>query len=70
MLEGRRIGRRPLDIDRAAVLRDRAAGKSLSTVAKAHGISRSMNLANTPNPVADGPRSRTCQAQLATIIWS
>ena len=41
-LEGRRIGRRPLDIDRDAVLRDRAAGQSLSTVAKAHGISRSM----------------------------
>jgi DNA invertase Pin-like site-specific DNA recombinase len=41
-LEGRHIGRRPLDIDRAAVLRDRDRGLSLSEVAKAHGISRAM----------------------------
>lgn len=39
-LEGRHIGRRPLDIDRAAVVRDRARGMSLTDVAKAHGISR------------------------------
>ena len=39
-LEGRHIGRRPLDIDRAAVVRDRARGISLTDVAKAHGISR------------------------------
>lgn len=41
-LEGRHIGRRPLDIDRAAVLRDRDRGLSLTDVAKAHGISRAM----------------------------
>ncbi len=41
-LEGRHIGRRPLDIDRAAVLRDRDHGLSLTEVAKAHGISRAM----------------------------
>ena len=41
-LEGRHIGRRPLDIDRAAVLRDRDRGLSLTEVAKAHGISRAM----------------------------
>ena len=41
-LEGRHIGRRPLDIDHAAVLRDRDRGLSLTQVAKAHGISRSM----------------------------
>ena len=41
-LEGRQIGRRPLDIDRAAVLRDRDQGISLTEVAKAHGISRAM----------------------------
>jgi DNA invertase Pin-like site-specific DNA recombinase len=39
-LEGRHIGRRPLDVDRAAVLRDRQQGLSLTEVAKAHRISR------------------------------
>ena len=37
-LEGRQIGRAPLDIDRAAVLRDR--GMSLTEIATAHRISR------------------------------
>lgn len=41
-LEGRQIGRRPLDIDRTAVLRDRNSGMSLTAVAKANGISRAM----------------------------
>ena len=41
-LEGRHIGRRPLDIDRTAVLHDRDRGLSLTDVAKAHGISRAM----------------------------
>jgi DNA invertase Pin-like site-specific DNA recombinase len=39
-LEGRHIGRRPLDIDRAAVLIDRNRGQSLSEIAKTHSISR------------------------------
>jgi DNA invertase Pin-like site-specific DNA recombinase len=39
-LEGRHIGRRPLNVDRAAVLRDRERGLSLTEVAKAHRISR------------------------------
>ncbi len=39
-LEGRRLGRRPLDVNLPAVLADRARGMSLSQVAKAHGISR------------------------------
>jgi DNA invertase Pin-like site-specific DNA recombinase len=41
-LEGRQIGRRPLDLDRAAILRDRDQGLSLSQVAKGHSISRAM----------------------------
>ena len=41
-LEGRQIGRRPLDVDREAVLRERDSGMSLTEVAKAHGISRAM----------------------------
>jgi DNA invertase Pin-like site-specific DNA recombinase len=39
-LEGRHIGRRPLEIDRIGVVRDRASGMSLAQVAKAHQISR------------------------------
>ena len=39
-LEGRRIGREPLNVDRQALLRDRALGMSLSELAKAYRISR------------------------------
>lgn len=39
-LEGRKLGRRPLEIDRAALLRDRARGLSLAQLAKAYRISR------------------------------
>ena len=39
-LEGRHIGRRPLEIDRAGIERDRASGMSLAEVAKAHRVSR------------------------------
>jgi DNA invertase Pin-like site-specific DNA recombinase len=39
-LEGRRIGRTPLDVDRAAIVRDRHSGQSFTTVAKKHFVSR------------------------------
>jgi DNA invertase Pin-like site-specific DNA recombinase len=39
-LEGRRIGRAPLDIDKEQVVRDRQSGMSLSRVARKHGVSR------------------------------
>src|ERR1700746_3681349 len=39
-LEGRQIGREPLDIDREQIVRDRFSGMSLSQVAKKHRISR------------------------------
>jgi len=39
-LEGRHIGRRPLELDRQAILRDRQRGQSLGQIAKAHRISR------------------------------
>jgi DNA invertase Pin-like site-specific DNA recombinase len=39
-LEGRHIGRRPLDLDREAIVRDRARGMSLGQLAKAYKISR------------------------------
>jgi DNA invertase Pin-like site-specific DNA recombinase len=38
--EGRRIGRKPLDLDREAIFRDRRRGLSLRQIAKAHRISR------------------------------
>jgi DNA invertase Pin-like site-specific DNA recombinase len=39
-LEGRHIGRKPLDLDREAILRDRQRGHSLSQLAKGHLVSR------------------------------
>jgi DNA invertase Pin-like site-specific DNA recombinase len=39
-LEGRRIGRAPLNVDRAAIIRDRLSGVSLTEVAKRHHVSR------------------------------
>jgi DNA invertase Pin-like site-specific DNA recombinase len=39
-LEGRRLGRPPLEVDREAVLLDRARGLSLTDLAKTHRISR------------------------------
>src|SRR5579862_3419653 len=39
-LEGRHIGRKPLDLDRAAILRDRQSGQSLAQLAKKYRISR------------------------------
>jgi DNA invertase Pin-like site-specific DNA recombinase len=39
-LEGRRIGRQPLQVNRALLLRDRERGLSLNQLAKAHGISK------------------------------
>jgi len=39
-LEGRRLGRPPLNVDRAALLRDRSRGQSLKQIAKLHGISK------------------------------
>jgi DNA invertase Pin-like site-specific DNA recombinase len=54
-LEGRHIGRRPLDIDRAALLRDRARGQSLSEIATTFRISRatvSRLIKQANNPIA------------------
>jgi DNA invertase Pin-like site-specific DNA recombinase len=39
-LEGRRIGRAPLDINRGQVVSDRCSGMSLTQIAKKHCISR------------------------------
>ena len=39
-LEGRRIGRSPLNVDKTALVGDRMAGMSLTKVAKKYGLSR------------------------------
>jgi DNA invertase Pin-like site-specific DNA recombinase len=39
-LEGRHIGRQPLELDRAAILRDRQHGRSLGQLAKTYRVSR------------------------------
>jgi DNA invertase Pin-like site-specific DNA recombinase len=40
-LEGFCLGRQPLDVDRAAIVRDRLSGESLTRVAKRYSVSRS-----------------------------
>jgi len=39
-LEGRHIGRQPLELDRAAILRERQHGRSLAQLAKTYRVSR------------------------------
>ena len=39
-LEGRQIGRQPLALDRAAILKDRQSGQSLSQLAQSYRVSR------------------------------
>lgn len=39
-LEGYRLGRTPLNVDRDAIVRDRLSGSSLTATAKKHGVSR------------------------------
>jgi len=39
-LEGRQIGRAPLQVNRAGLLLDRQKGMTLNQLAKAHGISK------------------------------
>jgi DNA invertase Pin-like site-specific DNA recombinase len=56
-LEGRRIGRTPLQVDRAALLRDRQRGLSLNQLARAYKISKAsvcrvLNEVKTPVSIA------------------
>ena len=39
-MEGQRLGRLPLDVDRAAIVRDRLAGMPLTSTARKHRVSR------------------------------
>ena len=65
-LEGRHIGRKPLDLDRQAIVRDRQLGKSLGQIAKAHGISRATvhNVIKKDMP-ATAPVQKGCENQAA-----
>jgi DNA invertase Pin-like site-specific DNA recombinase len=51
-LDGVRIGRAPMNLDRAAIVRDRVGGMTLTAVAKKWGISRSLvcKLVNRSRP--------------------
>ena len=66
-LEGRRIGRVPLQVDRAALLRDRQRGLSLNQLAKAHKISKAsvcrvLNAAKVPVSIGSVPNVSTSVA--------
>ena len=58
-LEGRRIGRAPLDVDRQAVLRDRDRGMSLTEMAKAHRISRA-SVSRIIKEASEAPGPKGC----------
>jgi len=62
-LDGRRIGRAPLDVDRPAIVRDRLTGMSLTLVAKKHGVSRATvcRLVNESN-IGNTSRAVQCHA--------
>jgi DNA invertase Pin-like site-specific DNA recombinase len=66
-LEGRRIGRAPLNIDRAQVVRDRLSGISLSEVAKKHKISRASvcRLVNESGGVRNANAPRIGEQEIA-----
>jgi DNA invertase Pin-like site-specific DNA recombinase len=56
-LEGRHIGRRPLDVDRDSLLRHRAHGQSLTQIAKTFAISRA-TVSRIIKEEAERPRSK------------
>ena len=53
-LEGRHIGRKPLDLDRIGILRDRSQGRSLAQLAKSYHVSRA-TIHRVLHPPALGP---------------
>jgi transposase len=62
----KRAVRRPLDLDRRAIVRDRQAGMSLGKIAKVHGISRAtvFNVLQQEMPASDTVQ-KGCQNQAA-----
>lgn len=76
-LDGVRIGRTPMDIDRAAIVRDRLSGMTLTTVSKKWGISRSfvcklVKRASTGNEGSriQPPQVVMVQSNSADASWS
>ncbi len=66
-LEGRRIGRAPLQVDRVALLRDRQQGLSLNQLARAYKISKAsvcrvLNEAKAPVSIGSVPNVSTSVA--------
>lgn len=59
-LEGRRIGRAPLDIDRSQVVADRVSGMSLTQVAKKHRVSRA-TVCRLMREIQNGPQGVVSQ---------
>ena len=57
-MEGQRLGRAPLDVDRVAIVRDRVSGMSLTQVAKRHRVSRA-------TVVRLAKEAKRCQAAVA-----
>jgi len=65
-LEGRHIGRKPLEIDRQAILRDRERGMSLGDLAKNHRVSKTSirrALKQAASPVPKGLSNSSLQTQ-------
>jgi DNA invertase Pin-like site-specific DNA recombinase len=61
-LEGRHIGRRPLDLDRAAIIADRHRGMSLGQLAKMYGVGRT-TIRRVLAPVPQGVSQPASQPQ-------
>jgi DNA invertase Pin-like site-specific DNA recombinase len=61
-LEGRRIGRVPLDINREQIVRDRRSGMSLTKVAEKHRISRA-SVCRLMNDAGFGRRAKVISSQ-------
>jgi len=57
-LEGRHIGRKPLDLDHSGILRDRTQGQSLGQLAKSYHVSRA-TIHRVLRQPASGPEKRT-----------
>jgi DNA invertase Pin-like site-specific DNA recombinase len=61
-LEGRRLGRKPLDLDHAAIVRDRERGQSLSQLAHTYRASRT-TIRRVLNAVPKAPAQSSSQPE-------
>ena len=67
-LEGRHIGRKPLEIDRDAVLRERASGRSLTQIAQTFRISRATVSRIIREQSQSMPAPLTADTNTATLL--